>query len=344
MQATECLVRSNGVKYLICFLVTLCVAAPSSLHAQTFEEPRQHSLILQGIDRTLRQEYDSAETTFKQFIAENPLHPAGYLYLAGLLQAKNADYGDTFNEKRYDSLLNVVLERSQPMIKIKIAAGYYYQGSAEAFRSYTRSENGNIASGIYYGLSAGSSLEECLERDTSYTQAKNILGAFYYWRSKLAWIPFMSDRSEEGIAMIKQAFNHPYEKHLASHNLMVILTEQKRYAEAERYGLVMLKEYPDNRLFLWNMMAVYEKWDRKKETIDIVGRLLKSTMSAKITNRYTEAMCRLKLAQYALSVNDRTAAIKELNSIIALERYIGNTKGDLKKKITKAEDLLESIE
>lgn len=325
-------------------LITLCVSAPSYLHAQIFEEPRQHSLILQGIDRTLRQEYDSAETTFKQFIAENPLHPAGYLYLAGMLQAKNTDYGDSFNEKRYDSLLSVVRDLSQPMIKKKSAAGLYFQGSAEAFRSYTRSENGNIASGIYYGLSAGSSLEECLELDTGYIQAKNILGAFYFWRSKLAWIPFVSDRSEEGIAMIKRSFHHPYEKHLASHNLMVILTEQKRYAEAERYGLVMLKEYPDNRLFLWNMMTVYEKWDRKKEIIDIVGRLLNSTLSAKVTNRYTEAVCRIKLAEYALSVNDRIAAKRELNSIIAMERYIGKTKGDLKKKITKAEDLLESME
>ncbi len=335
----------TAVKYsFLLFLIAFCVSAPSYLHAQIFEDPRQHSLILQGIDRTLRQEYDSAETTFKLFITENPLHPAGYLYLAGMLQAKNTDYGDLFNEKRYDSLLNAVRDLSQPLIKKQSAVGFYYQGSAEAFRSYTRSENGNIASGIYYGLSAGSSLEECLERDSAYTEAKNILGAFYFWRSKLAWIPFVSDRSEEGIAMIKQAFNHPYEKHLASHNLMVILTEQKRYAEAERYGAVMLKEYPENRLFLWNMMTVYEKWDRKKETIDIVRRLLSSTLNAKVTNRYTEAVCRLKIAQAALSVNDRTTAAKELNSIIALERFIGATKGDLKKKISQAEDLLDSLE
>ncbi|MFZ4619202.1 MAG: tetratricopeptide repeat protein [Bacteroidota bacterium] len=334
------------MKYFVLLFITFCVTAPSYLPAQIFEDPRQHSLILRGIDRTLQQEYDSAETVFKQFIKENPSHPAGYLYLAGMLQAKNTDYGDWFNEKRYDSLLNVVRDLSQPFIKntSTAAAGYYYQGSSEAFRSYTKSENGNLASGIYYGLSAGSSLERCLELDSNYTEAKDILGSFYFWRSKLAWIPFVSDRSEEGISMIKQSFSHPYEKHLASHNLMVILTEQKRYAEAERYGMLMLKEYPDNRLFLWNLMTVYEKWDRKKEMIEIVRRLLQSTLNAKVTNRYTEAVCRLKLAQNALALNDRESAKKELNSILVLERFAGRTKGDLKKKLSQAEDLLETIQ
>ncbi len=336
----------SPVKYYFYFLIAFCVAVPSYLHSQTFEDPRQHSLILQGIDRTLRQEYDSAETTFKQFIKENPAHPAGYLYLAGMLQAKNTDYGDAFNETRYDSLLNTVRDLSEAFIKKQstAASGYYYQGSAEAFRSYTKSENGNLASGIYYGLSAGNSLERCLETDSNYNEAKNILGSFYFWRSKLAWIPFVSDRSEEGITMIKQSFSHPYEKHLASHNLMVILTEQKRYAEAEKYGSIMLKEYFDNRLFLWNLMTVYEKWDRKKEMIEVVRRLLQSTLNAKVTNRYTEAVCRLKLAQDALSAKDQFTARKELDSILGLGRYIGKTKGDLKKKISQAEDLLETIQ
>lgn len=334
------------MKYSLLLLITCCVIAPPYLHAQILDDPRQHSLVLLGIDRTLRQEYDSAETAFTQLIKEYPSHPAGYLYLAGMLQAKNTDYGDLFNEDRYDSLLNAVRSLAQPMTARKqtAAAGYFYQGSAEAFRSYTRSENGNLASGIYYGLNAGSSLEQCLKIDSSFIEAKNILGSFYFWRSKLAFLPFVSDRSEEGIAMIKQAYSHPYEKHLASHNLMVILTEQKRYAEAERYGLLLLKEYPENRLYLWNLMTTYEKWDRKNETIEIVRRLLNSTMNARVTNRYTEAVCRLKLAHSAVSVNDTITARKELKTILSLERYIGRTKGDLKKKITQAQDLMESLE
>ena len=334
------------LKNIIAYSFILLVSVSSFLQSQFLEDKHQHSLVLQGIDLTLKQEYDSAEIVFQTIIKEFPQHPSGYLYLAGMMQAKNTDYDDPFNEKQYDSLLNIVEILSQPLIKSKnnSAYGYFYTGSSEAFRSYTKSENGNLASGIYYGLSAGGSLERCLEADPNFVEAKNILGSFYYWRSKMSWIPFISDRSEEGIKLIVESFFHPYEKHLASHNLMVIFTEEKRYADAEKYGLIMLKEYPDNRLFLWNLMTTYEQWNNKKKLIEIVERLLQSTLHAKVVNRYTEAVCRLKIAQFAMTGKDTAKAKVELKQLITLKKYIGRTKGDLKKKISKAEDLLETIE
>ncbi len=299
-----------------------------------------------GIQYTLRQEYDSAETTFQLIIQEFPKHPVGYLYLAGMLQAKYTDYGDSFNETRYDSLLNIVETLSEPLINNKStsAFGYFYTGSAQAFRSFTKSENGNLPSGVYYGLSAGKSLQQCLESDPNFTEAKNILGSFYYWRSKLAWIPFVPDRSEEGIQLIIESFTHPYEKHLASHNLMVIFTEEKRFADAEKYGLIMLAEFPDNRLFLWNLKTVYEQWNKTDKVKSITERLLMSTLEAKTTNHYTEADCRLKLAQIKIKENNRSEAAEELQKIILLRKYIGKTKGDLRKKINKAEALLETLQ
>lgn len=330
---------------MVQWLILIC-SSSSLLFPQLLDEPRQHTLLMQGIHFTLQQEYDSAEFVFQEIIQEYPKHPAGYLYLAGMLQAKYTDYGDSFDEKRYDSLLNVVELLSEPLIRKSKnpASGYFYTGCAQAFRSFTKSENGNLPSGIYYGLSAGKSLERCLEADPNFTEAKNILGSFYYWRSKLAWIPFVPDRSEEGINLIIESFSHPYEKHLASHNLMVIFTEEKQYADAEKYGLIMLTEYPNNRLFLWNLKTVYEQWNRADKLRKILDRLIKSTVEAETTNYYIEADCRLKRAQLFLNDNNRTAATEELQKIIVLRKFVGKTKGDLKKKINKAEDLLETIQ
>ena len=82
---------------IYCF--ALIVSAPSFLFPQLLEDKRQHGLLLQGIHRTLLQEYDSAETVFRTMIREYPDHPSGYLYLAGMLQAQYTDFGDYFNEK-----------------------------------------------------------------------------------------------------------------------------------------------------------------------------------------------------------------------------------------------------
>ncbi len=223
------------------------------------------------------------------------------------------------------------------------AWGYYYTGMADAFRSFTASENGNLPTGFYYGISAGGSLERCVELDSTFHAAKNILGSYYFWRSKLAWIPFISDRTDEGIRLIKEALDHPYEKHLASHNLMLILTDEKRYAEAEIIGLAMLSHYPDNRSYLWNMVTVYEQWGKQPQLESVVDRLLKSALEAPVINRYTEAACRLKIAQEAYRQNRYEHVRDECDKIVALRKYIGKTKGDLKKKISQAEELLSFI-
>ena len=277
---------------------------------------------------------------------EFPKHPSGYLYLAGMYQAKNIDYGDRFDKKHYDSLLSAastLAEEMQEDPETK-AWGYFYEGSADAFRSYTASENGSLPTGFYYGISAGNLLAKCLDIDSTFVEAKNILGAFYFWRSKLAWIPFISDRTEEGIQLILQAIQHPYEKHLASHNLMLIFIDEKRYADAEKYGLEMLKEYPDNRSFLWSLMTVYEQWNRKEKLLEVVNRLLQSTLQAPVTNRYTEATCRMKLARYAVERKNYDEAKEECKKIIELKKFAGKTKGDLGKKIKQAKTLLDEIE
>jgi Flp pilus assembly protein TadD len=124
---------------------------------------------------------------------------------------------------------------------------------------------------------------------------------------------------------------------------MVIFTEEKRYADAERYGLVMLSEYPDNRLILWNLKTVYEQWQRTDKLKNIIVHLLQCTMESEKINRYTEADCRLKLAQIKIKENNRSEAEEELKKVIALQKYIGKTKGDLRKKINKAEELLETV-
>lgn len=313
--------------------------------AQILEDSRHHELLLRGIHQTLKQEYDSAETTFRTIIVHYPKHPSGYLYLAGMLQARYSDYGDRFNSVQYDSLLTAAGELAEEMLKNKKteAWGLYYSGVADAFRSFTASDRGNLPTGFYYGISAGSALEKCLEIDSTFLPAKNILGSYYYWRSKLAWIPFLSDRTEEGIRLVKQAFFHPYEKHLASHNLMLIFIDEGRYEEAEYYGRQMLNEYPSNRSYLWNMMTVYEKWGKPDSVKSVVNRLLHSTLNAPVTNRYTEATCRLKLAQFALREHRYEDAKSECRHIVSLKKYIGKTKGDLKNKIKQAEMILEKI-
>jgi len=314
-------------------------------YSQVLPNAREHTLIVHGIHYTLEQEYDSAASCFKMIIKEFPSHPAGYLYLAGLLEARYIDYGDTFDEKRYDSLLLNVTIRSDSL-KSKNGSkawGYFYDGTADAFRSFTASDNGNLPAALYYGLSAAKSLERCLEIDSTFVAAKNVLGSYYYWRSKLSWLPFVSDRRQEGIDLILQTIDHPYERHIAYQNLMLIYIDEKKYTEAEKYGDSILAEYPNNRSFMWNLLTAYEQSGDSIRTEEMTRRLLQSALDAPVVNRYTEATCRLKLAQFAMSRNDRETAKEECERIVVLKKFADDAKGDIDSKIKKAREILSLI-
>ena len=343
MPATEHLERSNEL--VIRNIVICALMYTTAGYCQILKNDQEHELVVQGIHFTLEQQYDSAAASFRTVMDTFPKRPTGYLYLAGLLQARYSDYGDYFNEQKYDSLLLTasVLSDSLKVQPGGKAWGYYYEGTADAFRSYTSSESGNVPAAFYYGLRAAKSMEKCIEIDSTFVAAKNVLGSYYYWRSKFSWIPFVSDRRDEGIRFIMETLHHPYERHLAYQNLMLILIDEKKYQEAENYGLEILKEYPENRSFLWNMMTAYEQSGDKVKTEEIVRRLLTSTMNAPIINRYSEATCRLKLARFAAERKDTVAAVRECRKILSLQHYKNTVKGDLSGKLQKAGDLLASL-
>ncbi len=345
MPEIEHLERSKLLHHRITLLSVIGVFSFSISFSQILENKKQHGLLLQGIHYTLLQEYDSAETVFRSMITEFPNHPSGYLYLAGMFQAKFIDYGDRFNERQYDSLLTAATKCSEKIRTNKKDEvwGNFYIGMAEAFRSFTASENGNLPRGFYYGVSAANAMERCLAADSTFGAAKNILGTYYYWRSKLSWIPFVSDRSGEGIRLVLESYSHPYEKHLASQNLMLIFIDEKKFSEAEKYGIEMLRGYPDNRSFLWNLMTVYEQSGNNEKLENICDKLLTSALQARVVNHYTEATCRLKLAYFANQRNEKNKAREQCKLIVALTSYQGKTKGNLKKKIEQAEELLSSL-
>ena len=69
--------------------------------------------------------------------------------------------------------------------------------------------------------------------------------------------------------------------------------------------------------------------------------MLASVMKAPVRNPYSEAACRLKLAQFAMENRRYTAVIDECNAILQYENLEGKTKRDIGKKIQAAKELME---
>jgi tetratricopeptide (TPR) repeat protein len=328
------------LKYLP-LLLLWCAAGRAP--AQKIQDDQLHEKIIAGIDCTVRQDYAGALRLFSAAASAYPVHPAPYIYMAGALQARSTDYGRDFQRGAYDSLLDRGEANAEAMIDRDPGSpdGYYYAGTVLAYRAFTSSESGNWAGSIYQGVNAAKQFEKALELNPRYFDAMNGLGTYYYWRSKLAWVPFVADRRAEGISMVMSAARRgTYEKGIAQNSLMLILIEEKRYSEAEQAANAMLANVPNQRSFLWGLMTLYEETGNAAQLRKIVPRLLASVIAAPVVNYYNEAACRVKVAQYAYDDGMYRRTIEECEKVLALKKVDSQCRKSLRKKYSMAEDLM----
>ena len=340
---------ATGNRIACMIIVALLVAFSFEVLAQPSSNQSLHDVVLQGIDLTLKQDYPTAKALFQSVIDKYPNHPAGYLYLAGTVQAEFSDYEDGFDRRLFDSLLAKGEALADHLIERKDSAdwGYYYAGTALSYRAFSESERGNWPSVIIDGMNSAKMFERCLELNPKFYDAMSGLGAYYYWRSKkiefLSWLPFVTDRKKEGISLLTSAVeNGTYDTFQAMNSLILVLTEEARYDEALPITLRALARYPENRSFLWCLVGIVERVPHK-DTIVIksaVTRLLASVVNAPVRNHYYEAACRLKLAQYAMAKHDYGRAIEECTAILQYKGLEGKTKRDIGKKLREASELM----
>jgi len=341
-----------GSIFRLVFMVAIAFEcpAPSMSAAQHLEEHNVHDLLLKGIDLTLKQDYPEAKALFESVAKSDPENPAAYLYLAGVLQAEYADYENSFDQQLFDSLIAKGAALAEHLIENKDSAdwGYYFAGSALSYRAYSESENSSWSSVIIDGMNAAKMYERCLEINPQFYDAMNGLGTYYYWRSKktefLSWLPFLSNKERKGIDLLSQAAaNGTFEKFIAVNSLTLVFMEEKQYDSAFSVVQKGLDSYPDNRAFLWCLMGIVENMPHRDTAVirSVVSRMLASVMNSPIRNQYSEAACRLKLAQFAMEDGRYNAAIEECKTILQYEPLIGKTKNNIGKKIKAAKEILE---
>ncbi len=284
----------RGYRIVCVISIALMIAKQGTTLAQIPPEQNLHDTILQGIDLTLRQEYPEARALFQSVIKNYPDNPAGYLYLAGTMQAEFSDYENTFDQHLFDSLLAKGETLADHLIEKKDSVdwGYYFAGTALSYRAFSESERDSWASVIIDGMNSAKMFERCLDINPECYDAMNGLGTYYYWRSKktefLSWLPFVSDRRKEGIVLLSTAVEKgSYEKFVAMNSIAIVLTEEKRYAEALTIVSRALEVYPENRSFLWLLMGILERMPQR-DTAAIRSaalRMLASVMKAPVRNQ-----------------------------------------------------------
>ncbi len=299
-------------------LLALAMMWTTDLSAQPLRNAQADALVRRGIELSGRQNYTKAREAFDELAALLPSHPAGPFFKAVLMQVISLDFELPVSSE-YLRLLERTEALAEAMVKAdeRNAEARFYLGMAKSYIAYYKFRDGeNWVSGLTNGLSAYSTLKECLELNPKAYDAMTAVGTYRYWKSRkasfLTWTPFVDDDRQAGIDQLRMAEQRgSYTNQQASNSLVWIYIEEERHADAIRTAEGVLKQFPNNRLFLWGLASAAERRQDWKLARSAYQRILQSMDSEVIDRRYIEIQARAKVAQTSFSMGDKVTAKRE---------------------------------
>jgi tetratricopeptide (TPR) repeat protein len=235
------------------------------------------------------------------------------------------DYEEALPGSEFDSLVSLAKEKAESVIDRYPDEGrpHLLLGTALGSEAFTRAQRGDWFGAATLGLSAASSFETALELDSTLVDALAGVGTYYYWKTRriqfLTWLPFVPDRREEGIAMLRRCMEEgTYNRFAAMSSLVGIYNDSREYGNSIEIANRALAAYPGNRIFLWGLSTALERGQRPKEALAAYRRLLAAISLDERSNRYNELVCRLKILSLLIDSGERGPAREALSGILPL--------------------------
>ncbi len=237
------------IKKIICINLLLITSVFSKLEI----DPSVDSVMT----AIMNQHYILARDCLLDIININPSNIDALYMLLNISAIELLDYesytihGDTYL-KSADSVLKIIES------KIKTTQGdenikyLFYKANIYGFIGLVQAKQEDWLKGIRNARISVKLLKDVINRDSSLFEASLGIGMYnYYVGQNLRWLPFMHNRMKDGIADIKKvARTSSVFSYGAKHNLLWILIDRKKYAEADSIVAYVLNQYPRNTIFL----------------------------------------------------------------------------------------------
>jgi tetratricopeptide (TPR) repeat protein len=344
------------MKIITVQLSVLLFLLAASAAAQRIPDTGLHELIVEGIDHSGKQEYRAAMAKFEEAIRRYPMHPAGVMNKAILMQVMSLDFETPVRGKEYLALLAKTETLAEDLTKQAAteAEGLYYLGMARSYVAYYNFRDGeNWLAGLSHGLRATGYFEKCLVKHPEAFDALTGLGTYKYWKSRnmrfLTWTPLLDDERTEGIAGLRQAERRAeYTSAQATNSLIWIYIEEERWDDAIQAAQSILKRYPNNRLFLWGLASAAEGKENWSLAREAYRRIVRSIDGEVNERRYIEIQARAKIAIMSAKLNDANTARKEAAWVLArkgisLKPFTNDGAERITRRVAEVEDMLSDL-
>ncbi|MHB8579716.1 MAG: tetratricopeptide repeat protein [Ignavibacteriaceae bacterium] len=337
------------VHYKLSFVFLIVALSSPFIFSQSYPDSSVNNFLRKGIKEIINQNYEAATNDFNQLNSNFPNLPLGKIYLAAVEIAKSYDLGEEFNSNFINSNLKAAREQSKELLEKEGNNIWdnYFLALSDGYTAYFSALNKSWITAFSEGLKARSDFEKCLKLDPKFYDAYIAIGAYKYWKSRktefLDWLPFIKDEEQSGIELLKNAISHSsYNDHLAINSLIWIYIDRGEYNKAANLAQEALKEYPDNRLFLWGLARAYEDID-KVVSIKTYTKVLNSYMQVPDQNHYKEIILKNIIAKLYQKLGDKQNALLYCNEILSIKDISANVKEKLSARLEKVKELKDEL-
>ncbi len=261
------------------------------------------SLILAVIRQSIDHRYAAAESAAVELIRRFPESAAGYFFRAGVVNSMMVDYEDSFREEDFYAYAEKAVEIAEAGIERDPGDPWphFYRGGALGYIAFNKFRTGSYFQAFTRGMQSVGELKRAVELDSTLYDAYLGLGSYKYWVSRrtefLRWTPFVSDRREEGLAMMREAMEKGrYSYESAASGLGWALIDAERYEEAVAVAEKVLELHPDSRFFQFIKARAWFKMERWEEAVEAYRELLANIRRGERNNGYNEVIVLSKLS------------------------------------------------
>ena len=200
--------------------------------------------------------FSSADSVYREVVADRPNDPVGYVLRAGVQFAEMSDSEENLNEPLFKRLLDTVDILSDRILDTcdnhTAAWMYLWRGHARAYRALWESKFGSSFRALKLGLSTIDEYEKGLKRDSTVIDLYAGIGSYHYWKSAkaglLRWIGLFKNEKDKGIRELRHAADSSLlHRDLARSALIWIWLDSREFDSAVALAEDFELRFPDSR-------------------------------------------------------------------------------------------------
>ncbi|NLE01049.1 MAG: tetratricopeptide repeat protein [Fibrobacter sp.] len=322
---------------------------------QTHLPDEMHQAVLSVIDKVYNENFQEAEEDVRRIIKRYPDHPAGYFFMAVVLDAWMNFYQTNSKESEFYRYCDLAIEKGEKLLE-KNGSGTddwirFFIGGADGYKGTFEARYERWITAFRFGWKGVSVLLNLEKKKSSIVDVNYGIGSYDYWRSamiKVIWfMPKVEDRRQKGILRLYDARMHGiYTKNSASAALIDILLNESRFNDALQIANELEKMYPNCTLAKWGQAKALFGIKEYTKSANIFNEILNKVESASVDNHYNAALCHLWLAKIELAKGNYTEAVAQCNRMSyyefedqirkRLEKPLNEAAGIKKQAISKS--------